>query len=193
MPPNRFTPAIRRGAALTSGTLALALTSVSLAIALGSPPAAAQNDNRVPVPLGSKKNAPVSIAAPPILVVEPVAMMIATFDADGDGRVTRDEMRKGVAKSFAAIDTGNTGKLGYIAFSDWAQKWLGDPNALPGAYETDSDSDNQITLAELQAKFDQIFTRLDKDKDGVLTRAELLTIRAFPMGDGGRGKRGRAP
>jgi len=193
MPPNRFTPAIRRGAALTSGTLALALASVSLAIALGSPPAAAQNDNRVPVPLGSKKNAPVSIAAPPILVVEPVAMMIATFDADGDGRVTRDEMRKGVAKSFAAIDTGNTGKLGYIAFSDWAQKWLGDPNALPGAYETDTDSDNQITLAELQAKFDQIFTRLDKDKDGILTRAELLTIRAFPMGDGGRGKRGRAP
>ena len=193
MPPNRFTPAIRRGVALTSGTLALALASVSLAIAFGAPPAAAQNNNRVPVPLGSKKDKTVSIAAPPILVVEPVAMMIAAFDTDGDGRVTRDEMRKGVAKSFDAIDTGHTGKLGYIAFSDWAQKWLGDPNALPGAYETDSDSDNQITLAELQAKFDQIFTRLDKDKDGVLTRAELLTIRAFPMGDGGRGKRGRAP
>jgi hypothetical protein len=189
MPPNRFTPAFRRGFALAPGVLALALAVTSL----GSAPAAAQNDNRIPVPLGSKKNAPVSIAAPPILVVEPVAMMIAAFDTDGDGRVTRDEMRKGVAKSFAAIDTGNTGKLGYIAFSDWAQKWLGDPNALPGAYETDSDSDNQITLTELQTKFDLIFTRLDKDKDGALTRAELLTIRAFPMGDGGRGKRGRAP
>jgi len=187
MPPNRFTPAICRGFALASPTLALAFAVVAIGL---SPPAAAQNDNRVPIPLGSK-NAPVSIAAPPILVVEPVAMMIAAFDADGDGRVTRDEMRKGVARSFAAIDTANTGKLGYIAFSDWAQKWLGDPNALPGAYETDTDSDNQITLAELQAKFDQIFTRLDKDKDGVLTRAELLTIRAFPMGDGGkRGKRG---
>ena len=146
MPPNRFTSAIRRGFALASPTLVLA--SAMLAIGL-SCPAAAQNDNRVPVPLGSKKNAPVSIAAPPILVVEPVAMMIAAFDTDGDGRVTRDEMRKGVAKSFDAIDTGHTGKLGYIAFSDWAQKWLGDPNALPGAYETDSDSDNQITLAEL--------------------------------------------
>jgi hypothetical protein len=191
MPPNRFTPAIRRGFALASPALVLA--SALLAIGLGSVPAVAQNDSRVPVPLGSKKDTTVSIAAPPILVVEPVAMMIAAFDTDGDGRVTRDEMRKGVAKSFAAIDTGNTGKLGYIAFSDWAQKWLGDPNALPGPYETDSDSDNQITLVELQAKFDQIFTRLDKDKDGILTRAELLTIRAFPMGDGGRGKRGRAP
>jgi hypothetical protein len=188
MPPNRFLPAIRRGFALAPWIFVLASALVAIGL---SGPAAAQNDNRVPVPLGSKKGGPVSIAAPPILVVEPVAMMIAAFDADGDGRVTRDEMRKGVAKSFAAIDTANTGKLGYIAFSDWAQKWLGDPNALPGAYETDADSDNQITLAELQAKFDQIFTRLDKDKDGVLTRTELLTIRAFPMGDGGkRGKRG---
>lgn len=190
MPPNRFTPAIRRGFALAPRLLALA--SLSAAIGLSSP-VAAQNDNRVPVPVGGKKDTTVSIAAPPVLVVEPVAMMIATFDTNGDGRVTRDEMRKGVAKSFAAIDTANSGKLGYIAFSDWAQKWLGDPNALPSAYETDTDSDNQITLAELQSKFDQIFTRLDKDKDGVLTRAELLTIRAFPMGDGARGKRGRAP
>src|SRR4051794_30472908 len=108
MPPNRFTPAIRRGFALAPWTLVV--VSALLAIGL-SPPAGAQNDNRVPVPLGSKKGGPVSIAAPPILVVEPVAMMLAAFDTDGDGRVTRDEMRKGVAKSFDAIDTGHTGKL----------------------------------------------------------------------------------
>jgi|GEM_PF-604217 len=185
MPPNRAYPATSRGLARAVRLAAIG----SLALGLLSLPAAAQNDNRVPIPLGSK-NAPPSIAAPPVLVVEPVAMMIATFDADGDGRVTRDEMHKGVARSFEAIDTGHIGKLGYIAFADWAQKWLGDQNALPGPYETDTDSDNQITLAELEAKFDQIFARLDKDKDGVLTRAELLTIRAFPMGDGQRGKRG---
>jgi hypothetical protein len=194
MPPNRATPAIRRGDAFASRALHLVLGPALLAFGLASavPATAQQSNNRVPIPLGSK-NAPPSTAAAPVLVVEPVAMMIATFDADGDGRVTRDEMHKGVARSFAAIDTANAGKLGYIVFSDWAQKWLGDPNALPAAYETDTDSDNQITLVELQAKFDQIFARLDKDKDGALTRAELLTIRAFPMGDGFRGKRGRAP
>lgn len=168
---------------------ALAIAPAMFALP-GAMPAAAQTSDRVPIPLGSK-NPPQSAAAPPVLVVEPVAMMIATFDADGDGNVTRDEMRKGVARSFEAIDTVHTGKLGYIAFADWARKWLGDPNALPSAYETDADGDNQITLAELEARFDQIFTRLDKDKDGVLTRAELLTIRAFPMGDGPRGKRGQ--
>lgn len=163
-----------------------------LALSMAAPGvAAAQSSERVPVPLGSK-GAPVPEVTPPVLVVEPVAMMIATFDANGDGSVTRDEMRRGVAKSFAAIDTANSGKLGYIAFADWAEKWLGNSNAMPGAYETDTDSDNQITLAELQAKFETIFTRLDRDKDGVLTRAELLTIRANPGGyDGGQGKKRR--
>ena len=166
-----------------------------LTLALIAAPAAAQNGNRVPVPIGSQDKPPVGITTPPSLVVEPVAMMIATFDADGDGKVTRDELRRGVAKSFAAIDTGNTGKLGYIAFADWAEKWLGDRNALPSPFETDTDGDNQITLAELQAKFDSIFTRLDKDKDGVLIRSELLTVRGY-LGsgfDGRRGKKDRAP
>lgn len=115
---------------------------------------------------------------PPSLVVEPVAMMIAAFDQDHDGKVTRDELKKGVQHSFEAIDTAHGGKLGYIAFADWALKWMGDATALPSPFETDADGDNQITLDEMQAKFAQIFARLDKDHDGVLTRAELLTVRA---------------
>ena len=165
-----------------------------LALSIVAPPAAAQTANRVPVPLGSKNTPPPNSATPPSLVVEPVAMMLATFDADFDGKVTRAEMTRGVARSFAAIDTANTGKLGYIAFADWAEKWLGDRNALPSPFETDADGDNQITLPELQAKFDAIFARLDKDKDGALTRAELLTIRAdLNRGPDRRGKKGSAP
>lgn len=115
---------------------------------------------------------------PPSLVVEPVAMMIAAFDDDHDGKVTRDELKRGVQRSFEAIDTAHTGKMGYIAYSDWAVKWLGNATALPSPFETDANGDNQITLDEMQAKFAQIFARLDKDHDGVLTRAELLTVRA---------------
>ncbi len=115
---------------------------------------------------------------PATMVVEPVATMIAAFDKDGDARVTKAERETGVRHSFESIDKDGSGKLGYIAFADWAERWLGDRNALPSPFETDSDGDNQITLAELQAKFAEIFARLDRDNDGVLTRAELLTIRA---------------
>ena len=150
---------------------------IALAAALIAVPAAAQTNAPVPIPLGSKNPGPVG-PTPPSLVVEPVAMMIAACDADGDARTSRDELHRCLAKSFGAIDTGNAGKIGYIAFADWAEKWLGDRTALPSPFEVDADGDNKITLAELDAKFDQIFARLDKDKDGVLTRTELLTIRA---------------
>lgn len=149
---------------------------IALVLALAALPAAAQTQPQEPAYTG--KGPPPVGPTPPSLVVEPVAMMIATCDADGDGRTSRDEMHRCLAKSFAAIDTSNGGSLGYIAFADWAERWLGDRSALPSPFETDTDGDNRITLAELDAKFDQIFARLDKNKDGFLTRAELLTVRA---------------
>lgn len=132
---------------------------------------------------------------PATMMIEPVAMLLATFDADGDGRTTRAEMVAGARRTFAAIDKGATGKLGYLAFADWAERWLGDRNALPSPFEIDADGDNRITLAELQAQLGRTFDRLDRNKDGALTRAELLTIRAQSGERGpGRGKRGdRAP
>lgn len=174
---------------MRSATLAV-LTLAALASAAG----AQQTSDRVPIPLGSGKGPPPIGPTPPSLVAEPVAVMIAAFDTDGDARVTRAELTKGVAHSFAAIDTVNTGKLGYIAFADWAEKWLGNRTALPSPFEVDTNGDNQITLAELDANFQAIFTRLDKDKDGVLDRSELLTVRAdLNRGFERRGKKGGTP
>ncbi len=132
------------------------------------------------------------IAAPPpagtpqppaTIFAEPAALFIAACDANGDGRVTQAELTAGVARSYATAEGAATGSIGYIAFADWAQAWLGDRNALPSPFEVDRDGDNRITLAELQARFAQFFTRFDRDKDGVLTRAELITIRGAPAGD----------
>jgi hypothetical protein len=130
------------------------------------------------------------------IMAEPVAVMIAAFDTDGDAQVTRAECEAGVARTFKSIDTTGKGWLGYIEFADWAERWLGDRNALPSPYETDTDGDNHITLAELQAKIATIFNRLDKNKDGVLTRAELLTLdnsHGLGNGFGERGRRGGRP
>lgn len=118
-------------------------------------------------------------------------MAIAAFDADGDGKVTRAELDAGVRRTFLATPGAASGSLGYIGFADWAERWLGDRNALPSPYETDADGDNRITLAELEAKFAEIFARLDRDRDGTLTRAELLTIRAAVPSDPPPGKKRR--
>ncbi len=117
---------------------------------------------------------------PATMVVEPVAMMIATLDSDGDGKTSRAEMEAGVKRSYDAIDTAHQGSIGYLQFADWAERWLGDRNALPSPFDVDRDSDNRITLAELQAHFSRLFSRFDRDRDGAISRAEALTIRTTP-------------
>jgi Ca2+-binding EF-hand superfamily protein len=117
---------------------------------------------------------------PATMVIEPVAMMIATLDADGDGETTRSEMIEGVRHSFEAIDTQHRGSLGYIQFADWAEKWLGDRNALPSPFDVDRDGDNRITLDELQAHFAKLFSRFDANRDGAISRSETLTVRTTP-------------
>ena len=86
---------------------------------------------------------------------------------------------------------GHAGKLGYLAFADWAERWLGDRNALPSPFELDTDGDNAVTLAELDAGMGRIFDRLDRDKDGYVTRTEALTIRTGVGRDGPAGRRRR--
>jgi hypothetical protein len=134
---------------------------------------------------------PAQPARPPAtMVVEPVATLLASFDRDLDGRTTRDEVIQGTLKTYTAIEPRPATPLGYIGYSDWAKRWLGDANAVPSPYELDSDNDQKVSLAELQAGLLRVFDRLDRDKDGVLTRAETLTLRSMAPGyDERRGKR----
>jgi hypothetical protein len=112
----------------------------------------------------------------PLMIAEPIALAIAAFDADGDAVVSRAEFTAGVERSFASIAKGQP-SIGYIAFGDWAERWLGNRNALPSPFEVDQDGDNTISLTELQARFALFFDRFDRDKDGVIKRSELLTVR----------------
>lgn len=153
--------------------------------ALIATPAAAQT---VPQP------SPVS-AGPPQpaanLLAEPVALMIAAFDSDGDAKVTRAEFDAGLRHAFDSADPQHSGSVGYLRFSDWAEQWLGNRNALPSPFEVDTDGDNHITFAELAARFDLFFTRFDANKDGVLVRSELVLLRPQMVIGGGRRRGGK--
>ena len=125
--------------------------------------------------------APPSRPQPPgTILVDPAAMFIAACDADSDARVSRGELDTCVTRSFATADGAASGSIGYIGYAEWAKRWLGDANALPSPFEVDSNGDDRITLPELKGRFQQIFDRLDVDRDGVLTRTELVTIRISP-------------
>ncbi len=147
--------------------------------------AAAAAPAQEPPPIVVRAPAPAQPQTPATMVVEPVAMMIATFDANGDALVDRSEMIDGVRASFEAIDTAHTGALRYIAYSDWAARFLGDANALPSPFEVDRNNDGQVTLDEMLDQFSRLFARYDKDGSKTISRAELLTFRTMPIGADG--------
>lgn len=126
------------------------------------------------------------------IIAEPVAMMIAAFDADGDARVTRAEFDGGLRRSYDSVDSARSGAIGYIRFADWSERWLGSRTALPDPYEVDRDDDNRITFDELAGRFDLLFARFDADKDGALIRSELVTLRTPSWADPRRRRRAAA-
>lgn len=158
------------------------LPIVLLLLAAAAAPAAAQV---APVAPGGRGQ-PVST-----IVAEPAAMLIASCDADHDGRTTRAELDACLARSFTEADAAQAGSIGYIGYADWSLKWLGDRNVLPSPFTLDADSDNRITLAELQAQFGALFARFDADKDGAVTRAEALTIKSGAGAEPSGRRRGR--
>ena len=119
---------------------------------------------------------------PATILVEPAAMLLAACDADGDALTTRVERDACLARAYTTAEGAGSGKIGYIAYGDWARRWLGDPNALPSPYEVDADGDNRIALSELTARFAALFDRYDVNKDGAAGRTELVTIRARAPG-----------
>lgn len=122
------------------------------------------------------------------IIAEPVALMIAAFDRDGDARVTRSEFDQGAKLSFEQGEASRT-SMSMIDLSHWATRWLGNQGAVPGQFDFDRDGDNAITSAEYAAEFARQFARLDTNKDAVLDRSELVTI----MMPRGQGREGREP
>ncbi|WP_326525125.1 EF-hand domain-containing protein [Sphingomonas sp.] len=123
--------------------------------------------------------------APATIVAEPVALFIAAADRDRDGRTSLAEFRQAVVETTSADppwrERGDAG-IGYIQYSDWALRWLGDRNAVPTPFEIDRNGDNRVTFQEFSNRMEAIFARFDADKDGAVSRAELLTVRANPLG-----------
>lgn len=114
-------------------------------------------------------------------------------DADGDGKVTRAEMERwergqlfaqaqaGNQALFARLDADRNGSLSPGEFSALVQD-PGTPDVGPLMTRFDANRDQVITMVEYRAATLANFDRLDVDKDGVLTAAEMHPVQAKPVG-----------
>ncbi|MGF7148861.1 hypothetical protein FHS96_002489 [Sphingomonas zeicaulis] len=146
------------------------------------------------VPALAKKKEPLPYRpTTPTIFALPLSLAIAGFDADGDTRVTRAEYDAGVIREWTRADTDGDGTLGAIEHGAWAERTLGSPGALPSLLDLDHDGDDRISREEFTRFFAQRFAALDKDKDGVLTRGELISLRVDPSMLGKPGAPGVPP
>jgi hypothetical protein len=188
----------RANMARTGGTLTMIPTRIALfgALLITSAPALAQPYQAAP------PNAPPP-GGPPQARERGPGGMLRLFDANGDGRVTWDEVWAGVQQRFTAMDANGDGAV--TMAEAVAARPARRPDAPPppaGAPPRperaqrvgimfrglDANQDGRVTLEEVRPAAEARFRALDANGDRVVTADELPRHRhSGPGGQGGHG------
>lgn len=102
--------------------------------------------------------------------------MMMRADANGDGRISRDEYTAQVTARFARRDTN---KDGFLSGDELAgpRGGEGDGGRSRMQLRADADNDGKVSQAEELAAATARFDRLDANKDGFLDAAEMSAMR----------------
>jgi len=104
---------------------------------------------------------------------------LARFDRDGNGVVSRDEMRAAASEHFDKVDANKDGRI----TADEMQA-AGRDRASKHFAKKDKNGDGKLTRDEVAHMPDQVFARIDANHDGALAPDELA---AAHQGHGDRG------
>jgi Ca2+-binding EF-hand superfamily protein len=117
---------------------------------------------------------------------------MAMFDADRDGNISLAELRDGSARLFQAIDTNGDGRITKDEMRAHHEKLMAAHGGThmgppPGGHagppggphpprfdDLDADHDGAVTLAEFRQLLEQHFAMVDANHDGVLSHDELV-------------------
>ena len=113
-------------------------------------------------------------AAPAAVSSDPMQM-----DANKDGKITAEEHVAASARMFTAMDANKDGKVTAKEMEEAHQKVTGrkiDPAELSAEEKikaVDMDNDGMLTAAEHAAGSQLLFSTMDANKDGSVSKAEL--------------------
>lgn len=95
--------------------------------------------------------------------------MFEQIDANGDGRVDKQEFAKAREIRFGRMDADGDGAVTLAELEDRSRRER--TERLFG--HIDADGDGRVTMAEFTAAGDKMFARLDGNEDGFLSMGEL--------------------
>ncbi|UCH73809.1 MAG: EF-hand domain-containing protein [Rhodospirillales bacterium] len=90
-------------------------------------------------------------------------------DADGNGRIDRQEFGAAREARFARMDADGNGAITLAELEDAARR----DHAARRFERMDADADGQVTRQEFAALGDRMFEHLDENADGYLSMGEL--------------------
>jgi Ca2+-binding EF-hand superfamily protein len=95
-----------------------------------------------------------------------------SVDANGDGRISREEQLAHSQQMFTAVDTNHDGTLS-AAEINASTELKSDKHATEELRKVDTNNDGLITKAEQEANCDAMFGKLDTNGDGYISEAEF--------------------
>lgn len=109
-----------------------------------------------------------------VKIARPVAILFAGFDNNGDLKLTKQELEAAIPIEFVRADADASGGLTGFELVDWSTVMLGFKEAQPDLRAMDTDMTYTVTSTEFAIALRREFDILDKDKNGVLLRLEML-------------------
>lgn len=104
------------------------------------------------------------------------ALMLVSFDTDGDLSVSAAEVEAGLAREFARADANRDGTLQPIEFQSWSNAVLGGGQLGPYRLDFDRNVDNVITREEFDNEIRARVRDYDSDENGAVSRSEFIRL-----------------